>query len=94
MATVSEWGARALERHCVHCSRETQGTAYAGRDYLRGLQLLRGGEAMSMARRVEPFFWSDADMISVRLCEDCRALLKLRAVAGGPATSFPVAVKA
>lgn len=84
MATVSDWGARALERHCTHCSRESTGTTYNGLDYLGRLQVLRGGEAMSMARKVEPFFWADADMISVCLCDDCRAGLGLRAEAEEP----------
>lgn len=79
MATDSEWEALARERCCVHCRLESRGAAYAGRDYLRGLQALRGGEAMSIARKVEPFFWSDAAMTTVRLCENCRERLGLRA---------------
>lgn len=88
MASVSDWETRALERRCVHCCRESQGTAYTGQDYLRGLQGLKGDEAVRLARLVGPFFWSDADMISVRLCDDCRARLGLRTVAAGSAPSF------
>ena len=88
MTTDRDWEARALERHCVHCSRETTGTTCTGRDYLGRLQVLRGVEAMSVARKVEPFFWADADMISVRLCEDCSASLGLRAGAEETAPAF------
>jgi hypothetical protein len=41
------------------------------------LQHLRGDEAERQAHKVEPFFWSDADMIHVRLCDDCKARLRL-----------------
>ena len=88
MASVIDWEARALERHCVHCRRESEGTVYPGRDYLRRLQVLRGDEALRMARRVEPFFWSDADMIHVRLCDECAAVLgiaRARVTASAPA---------
>lgn len=75
MSSVSDWEARALERRCSHCSRESPGKVYPGREYLRVLQVLRGDEAERLAHKVEPFFWSDADVIHVRLCEDCAARL-------------------
>ena len=71
MSSVGDWETTALERHCSHCSRESPGEVYAGRDYLRVLQRLRGDEAEWLAHKVEPFFWSDADMMHVRLCGDC-----------------------
>lgn len=75
MSSGDEWQARALERRCAHYSRDSQGTVYSGADYLRVLQGLRGDEAERLAHKVEPFFWSDADMIHVRLCRDCAARL-------------------
>ena len=88
MSSVSEWESRAFERHCTHCSRESPGTAYSGRDYLRVLQGLRGDEALRLARKVEPFFWSDADMMSVRLCDDCIAALGINTAALATTSSF------
>lgn len=76
-ASVSDWEARAHERCCVHVCSVSQGTVYNGQNYLRGLQHLRESEAMRLGRAVGPFFWSDADMIRVRLCDDCRARLGL-----------------
>lgn len=98
MSSAEEWQARALERRCTHCSRESQGLVYSGRDYLRVLQGLRGDEAERLGHRVEPFFWSDADMIHVRLCGDCVAHLGVDKVAeplspapadAGPQHPFP-----
>lgn len=82
MVTDSDWETRAFERHCTHCSRETQGETYAGRDYLRRLESLRGDEAMRLARKVEPFFWSDADLMHVRLCDACATALGFIQAAG------------
>lgn len=36
-----------------------------------------GAIVESGAHEVEPFFWSDAEMIHVRLCEDCAAHLHI-----------------
>ena len=77
MSSADDWNARALERRCTHCKRESQGKAYSGREYLRVLQGLRGDEAERLAHKVEPFFWSDADMIHVRLCDDCASHLRI-----------------
>ncbi len=81
MSSVGDWETRALERRCVHCSRASQGTVYTGLDYLRIVQRLRGEEAMRLARLVGPFFWSDADMMHVRLCAECIARLGIENVA-------------
>ena len=82
MSSEAEWQARALERRCTHCSRDSQGTIYSGADYLRVLQGLRGDEAERLAHKVEPFFWSDASMIRVKLCRDCAARLRVDEVEG------------
>ena len=88
MSQVIDWENRALERRCSHCSRETMGTAYSGREYLRVLQVMKGDEAAWLAHKVEPFFWADADMIHVRLCEDCASRLGL----GESAQATPTAI--
>ena len=88
MSSVCDWETGALERRCVHCSRESSGNVYSGQDYLRVLQGLRGDEAERLAHKVEPFFWSDADMVHVRLCDDCVASLGVEKVGAGAATSF------
>ncbi len=77
MSPDADWETRALERHCSHCSRESPGEVYSGLDYLRVLQRLKGDEAEWQAHKVEPFFWSDADMMHVRLCHDCAKRLGL-----------------
>lgn len=87
MSSVSDWETGALERRCVHCSREPSGKVYSGQDYLRVLQRLRGDEAESLAHKVEPFFWSDADMMRVRLCDECVASLGIEKAAAGTASS-------
>jgi hypothetical protein len=92
MWSINDWENRALERRCSHCSRETQGTIYPGQDYLRLLQEMRGDEAEWLAHKVDPFFWSDADMLHVRLCDDCVAHLGLERVAATPPLSSASAV--
>lgn len=87
MSSDDDWQARAFERRCTHCSRERQGKVYSGQDYLRGLQCMRGEEAEGLAHKVEPFFWSDADMIHVRLCDDCAARLRMDESMTSPAAS-------
>ena len=81
MSLINGWENRALERRCSHCSRETPGTIYPGQDYLRLLQAMRGDEAERLGHKVEPFFWPDADMMHVRLCDDCLAHLGIEWVA-------------
>lgn len=75
MSSGGDWDSLALERRCVHCSLGSPCEVYSGSVYLRVLQRLKGGEAEWQAHKVEPFFWSDADMIHVRLCADCVAAL-------------------
>jgi len=88
MSSVNDWETGALERRCVHCSRESSGKVYSGRDYLRVLQGLRGDLAEKLAHKVEPFFWSDAEMMRVRLCDDCVASLGIETAGAGTALSF------
>ena len=78
MSSPLNWETRALERRCSHCSGESSGEVYPGRDYLRVLQRLKGDEAEWQAHKVEPFFWGDADMMHVRLCGECAGRLGLR----------------
>ena len=92
MSSINDWENQALERRCAHCSRGTPGTVYPGQDYLRVLQRMRGDEAAWLAHKVEPFFWSDAEMMHVRLCDDCVAHLGLERVAATPTLSFAGAV--
>lgn len=72
--------AAVRDRQCVHCAEGAPAEPYAGEDYLRALQRLRGGEAERAARLVEPFFWSDAKATRVWLCGDCSARLGLPTV--------------
>jgi hypothetical protein len=87
---VGDWETRALERRCAHCRGESPGRVYSGQDYVRVLQGLRGDEALRLARLVGPFFWSDADMMHVRLCDDCRAALGIDKAGGPPSSSASV----
>ena len=88
MSSVSEWEIWALERHCAHCAGDAPGKVYSGQDYLRLLQGLRGAEALRLARLVGPFFWSDASMMRVRLCDDCTAALGIAKAVRGSTSSF------
>lgn len=65
------------DRRCAHYADGAAAEPYGG-EYLRALQRLRGSEAALMARRVEPFFWSDAKVTRVWLCGECSARLGLR----------------
>ncbi len=63
---------RALrERECVHRPTGTPGSFYRGQEFVSALHRLRGDAAVNVARKVQPFFWSDADLLSVWLCADC-----------------------
>ena len=59
------------ERECIHRSSEISGHFYSGESFIQALQSLRGEAAMSLSRKVGPFFWSDARNIKVWLCTDC-----------------------
>ena len=87
MSSDADWETRALERHCSHYSRESPGAVYSGLDYLRVLQTLKGDEAEWQAHKVEPFFWSDAAMIHVRLCDACVSRLGIDKAAAAPEPS-------
>lgn len=67
------------DRRCAHHVEGAPADPYAGEDYLRALLRLRGGEAERAARRVEPFFWSDAKATRVWLCGACSGRLGLSA---------------
>ena len=86
MSSAFDWESRALERHCSHCSRESPGEVYTGRDYLSALQRLKGDVAEWQGHKVEPFFWSDADLMHVHLCHECVEHLGLRQTEAAHAT--------
>jgi hypothetical protein len=65
------------ERHCAHHLKGADGEAYSGKSYVAALQRLKGSEAMDAARHVEPFFWSDAPLMTVWLCGACADALGL-----------------
>jgi hypothetical protein len=75
--TAEEAAQTVRERHCAHHLGGAAGAAYAGKSYIAALQRLKGSEAMEAARHVEPFFWSDAPLVTVWLCGDCAAALGL-----------------
>ncbi len=66
-------------RECVHRAAGAHGAYYPGATYVKHLQRLPSDAAMRAAGRVTPFFWADAAHISVWLCRDCAAELRLRA---------------
>lgn len=59
------------ERECVHRRLGAGGDFYSGAEFVSALQRMRGGAAVELARKVGPFYWSDAPRISVWLCHDC-----------------------
>jgi hypothetical protein len=59
------------ERECVHRPNNVPGNFYNGREFVSALYRLRGEAAVKVARKVQPFFWEDADLLSVWLCADC-----------------------
>jgi hypothetical protein len=54
------------ERECVHRPHGIPGDFYQGRDFVAPLYRLRGDAAVKVARKVQPFFWEDADLLGVR----------------------------
>jgi hypothetical protein len=66
------------ERRCVHYPKGVDGEFYGGNIYISAVQRLKVSEAMKVARNVEPFFWSDAKVVRVWLCEDCASELGLQ----------------
>jgi len=59
------------DRRCVHYTEGTQGRSLPGEVYLSALQRMRGTDAARAARNVEPFFWADAKVVRVWLCQEC-----------------------
>ena len=59
------------ERECLHRALSVRGHFHSGESFIKALQSLRGEAAMSLSRKVGPFFWSDASHIKVWLCDEC-----------------------
>ncbi len=59
------------ERECTHRPSGVAGRFYRGQEFVSALYHLRGDAAVKVARKVQPFFWADADLLSVWLCADC-----------------------
>jgi hypothetical protein len=66
------------ERECIHRDEGAQGEFYNGVFYIQALQRLRVDEAVEIAGKVSPFFWSDAPHIIVWLCSECAGELGLK----------------
>ena len=65
---------RALrERECLNRSLGVTGTFDPGEQFVSALHRLRGEAGLRMERKVQPFFWADAPLVSVWLCEECSA---------------------
>lgn len=62
----------------MHYAAGAPGDIYAGSEYVAALQKMRGSVALSLARRVEPFFWEDARFVRVWLCRRCSEEFGLR----------------
>ena len=60
-----------VERQCAHFREGVEGRPFDGELYLKALQRMRGSQAAKLARKVEPFFWSDARKVRVWLCAEC-----------------------
>lgn len=58
-------------RECLHRQRGAAGDFYTGEQFVAALHRLRGEAGSRMARKVQPFFWADAALVSVWLCEGC-----------------------
>jgi ABC-type ATPase with predicted acetyltransferase domain len=65
------------ERECIHREKDVEGDFYRGLAYIKALQRLSSDEAVKIARRVEQFYWSDAENVFVWLCNDCAKTLHL-----------------
>lgn len=59
------------ERECVHRRTGAGCDLYSGEQFISALQRMRAAAAVTLARKVEAFFWSDAPHVSVWLCHDC-----------------------
>lgn len=49
------------------------GAFYSGGQFVAALYRLRGEAGLKMARKVQPFFWADAPLVTVWLCAECAA---------------------
>jgi len=65
------------ERECVHRDEGAEGEFHNGVFYVQALRRMPVDDAMQIAKKVSPFFWSDAANILVWLCHDCAAELRL-----------------
>ena len=65
------------ERECIHREEGANGDFYNGVFYLQALQRLRVDDAVRVAGKVTSFFWSDAPVIIVWLCDECATELRL-----------------
>jgi hypothetical protein len=63
------------ERECIHREDGAEGESYSGVFYVQALQRLPIDDAMQIAKKVESFFWADAQHIIVWLCEECATQL-------------------
>ena len=66
-----------FERECIHRDRGADGDVYNGVFFVQALQRLQTADAMTMARKVTPFFWVDAPRVLVWLCRECAAELHI-----------------
>jgi hypothetical protein len=66
-----------FERECVHRETGANGDLYHGTFFVQALQRMQSDEAVKMASKVAPFFWSDAPRVRVWLCEQCASELHI-----------------
>lgn len=59
------------ERECIHRASGVAGEFFSGARFIQALQSLRGEAALTLSRKVGPFFWADAPRTRVWLCTDC-----------------------
>jgi hypothetical protein len=65
------------ERECIHRDKSAEGEFYNGSFYVKALQRLPVDRAMQVAKRVDSFFWADAEHMLVWLCAECADDLSL-----------------
>jgi hypothetical protein len=71
MSRVQQQDRTLRERECLHRPSGVPGRFYRGEEFVSALYRLRGEAALKVARKVQPFFWADADLLSVWLCAEC-----------------------
>ena len=76
-----------FERECIHREEAADGDFFNGVFFVQALQRLRADQALKVAHKVTPFFWTDAQRVLVWLCRECATELHLgeapRALAQG-----------